>query len=53
VRAEGLCQLKIPVTPSGIEHVALWLVAQCLDQLRHCVPLERDEDKKFMKKGKR
>jgi hypothetical protein len=21
--------------------------------LRHCVPLERDEDKKFMKKGKR
>jgi hypothetical protein len=38
MQPEELSNLKIPVTPSGIEPATFRLVAQCLNQLRHRIP---------------
>jgi len=39
MRPEGLCQWKIPMTPSGIKPVTFLFVTQWLNQLRHRIPI--------------
>jgi hypothetical protein len=38
---EGLIKLKNPVTLLGIDPATFRLVAQCLNQLRYCMPPEK------------
>jgi hypothetical protein len=47
VRLEGLGQFKNPMASSGIELAAFQIVAQCLNQLRYCVPHVSDNVKIF------
>jgi hypothetical protein len=48
VRPKRLCQWKIPMKPSEIEPATFRLVAQCLNQLRHLVPLLNNVRKIFL-----
>jgi hypothetical protein len=49
VRREGLCQLKNPLTSSGIKPTTFQFVAYCLSQLCYCV--SPDGDREFLQNG--
>jgi len=48
VRPEELCERKIPVKPLGIETVTFRLVAQCLNQVCHRVPIHTHTQRYFV-----
>jgi hypothetical protein len=51
VRPEGLCQWKIPMTPSGIKPVTFRLVVQCLNQPHYHVPPSLNNYKQWIMVG--